>query len=138
MATVWDGEVAVMARTMREKKVLILADSKAAIAAVKNVVLYTRSLLLSPYVMFSIFLYYDYGSVITNYIISFFLLSNVYGFSSFHIYPVTYLFLLITRGHGYSFINIPFYCFLILLGYGFLVSQTTMPFVYLSLFSYAI
>ena len=42
MATVWDGEVAGMAgglsrtRTMQEKKVLILADSKAAIAAVKR------------------------------------------------------------------------------------------------------
>ena len=39
MATVWDGEVAGMVgglsrtRTMQEKKVLILADSKAAIAA---------------------------------------------------------------------------------------------------------
>ena len=28
---------------------------------------------------------------------------NVYGYSSFHIYPVTYLSLLITRGHGYFF-----------------------------------
>ena len=42
MATVWDGEIAGMAgglsraRTMQEKKVLILADSKAAIAAVKK------------------------------------------------------------------------------------------------------
>ena len=48
----------------------------------------------------SLFLYYDYGSVITN-IISFFHLFNVYGYSSFHVYPVTYLSLLITRGHGY-------------------------------------
>ena len=59
------------------------------------------------------------------YTISFFLLFNVYGFSSFHIYPVTYLFLLITRGHGYSFINIPFYCFLIILCYGLLVGLFT-------------
>ena len=42
VATVWDGEVAGMAgglsqtRSMQEKQVLILADSKAAIAAVKN------------------------------------------------------------------------------------------------------
>ena len=40
----------------------------------------------------------------------------------------------ITCGHGYFIINIPFHYFLILLGYGFLVSQTAMPFVYLSLF----
>ena len=41
VATVWDGEVAGMAegfaRTQRERKVLILADSKAAIAAVRKV-----------------------------------------------------------------------------------------------------
>ena len=40
VATVWDGEVAGMAeglaRTQRERKVLILADSKAAIAAVRK------------------------------------------------------------------------------------------------------
>ena len=40
IATVWGGEVASMAeglaRTQREKKALILADSKAAIAAVKK------------------------------------------------------------------------------------------------------
>ena len=42
VATVWDGEIAGMAeglsrtKTMQEKKVLILADSKAAIAAVKK------------------------------------------------------------------------------------------------------
>ena len=44
VATVWDGEVAGMAgglsrtKTMQEKKVLILADSKAAIAVVKKAV----------------------------------------------------------------------------------------------------
>ena len=40
VATVWDREVAGMAeglaRTQRERKVLILADSKAAIATVRN------------------------------------------------------------------------------------------------------
>ena len=30
-------------------------------------------------------------------------LFNVYGYSSFHIYPAIHLFLLITRGHGYFF-----------------------------------
>ena len=34
------------------------------------------------------------------YTISFPVLFNLYGYSSFHIYPVTYLSLLITRGHG--------------------------------------
>ena len=39
VATVWDGEIAGMAgglAKVRDKKVLILADSKAAIAAVKK------------------------------------------------------------------------------------------------------
>ena len=40
VATVWDGEVAgmaeILARTQREREVLILADSKAAIVAVRK------------------------------------------------------------------------------------------------------
>ena len=58
----------------------------------RSVGVYTRFLLLSPYVMFSFsllrlwFCYY--------YTISFCLLPNVYGYSSFHVYPITYLILI--------------------------------------------